>query len=95
LIVLIASALLSGLTTAALLAPVSILAALIIAPLAASAGVILACGCIAWRNSRDDLGPPDLTTRTGAMVAVLRDVAQQTSTAQPASQIGRRRPRTA
>lgn len=76
-IVLIAAALVSGLATAAMLAPVSALAALIIAPLAASASAILACIFIAWRNTRGDLGPPDLETQADAMVAVLCDVAQQ------------------
>ena len=59
-IVLIAAAIVSGLATAAILAPVSALAAMIIAPLAASASAILACIFIAWRNTRDDVGPPDL-----------------------------------
>ncbi|MEH3064760.1 MAG: hypothetical protein PGN33_19150 [Methylobacterium radiotolerans] len=55
----------------------SALAALIIAPLAASASAILACIFIAWRNTRDDVGPPDLETQADAMVAVLCEVAQQ------------------
>ncbi|KIU32419.1 hypothetical protein SR39_15315 [Methylobacterium radiotolerans] len=76
-IVLIAAAIVSGLATAAILAPVSALAAMIIAPLAASASAILACIFIAWRNTRDDVGPPDLEAQADAMVAVLCEVAQQ------------------
>ena len=82
-IVMMAAAVLSGLATAVILAPISALAALIIAPLAASTFAILACLLVAWRSSRDDLGPPDCEARTDAMVAVLRQVTQQGQAASP------------
>ena len=83
-VLLIAAALASGLTTAALLASISPLAALIIAPLMASAAAILASLLIAWRNTRDKRGSPALDVQTDAMVAALRDVAQQAKPASPA-----------
>lgn len=76
-IVLIAAGIASGLTTAAILTPVSPLAALVIAPLAASMSVVLACILIAWRNARYDLGPSDLEVETDSMVAALCEVAQR------------------
>ncbi|MFF9553618.1 hypothetical protein [Methylobacterium fujisawaense] len=53
-IVLIAAAIAGGLATAAILAPVSSLAALILVPLAASASAIFAGISIAWRGAHED-----------------------------------------
>lgn len=86
-VLLIAAALVSGLTTAALLASISPLAALIIAPLMASAAAIFASLLIAWRNTRDKRGSPALDVQTDAMVAALRDVAQQAKPASPAPKV--------
>ncbi|MGH1591709.1 hypothetical protein ACRBEV_29165 [Methylobacterium phyllosphaerae] len=80
---MMAAALLSGLATAVILAPISALAALIITPLAASMFAILACLLVAWRSSRNNLGPPDREARTDAMVAILRQVTRQGQAASP------------
>lgn len=89
-ILLIAAAIGSGLTTAMLLVPFSPLAALIIAPLAASASAILACLLLAWRRTRDDRQAPVLDAQTDMMVAALRDVAQQSKAATPTAESGSR-----
>ena len=76
-LLLVAVAIGSGLAAAALLAPISILAALIIAPLAGSVAAILACFAIAWRSTGGVRKRPSLDVQTDAMVAALREVAQQ------------------
>ncbi|MHB2205855.1 hypothetical protein [Methylobacterium sp. CM6257] len=94
-IVLIAAALVGGLLAAVILVPVSALAALIITPLVASASAILACCLIAWRATRIDRKPSTLDTQTDAMVAALREVAQQSAIASPAPKVSAGRHRAA
>lgn len=89
--VLIAVGISSGLLAAAMLAPVSFLAALIIAPLVSSAAAILACFLIAWRNTADTRQSLQLDAQTDAMVVVLRDVAQKAAAVSPAPRVGSRR----
>jgi hypothetical protein len=66
--VLIAVGISSGLLAAAALAPVSFLAAVIIAPLISSATAILACFLIAWRNTAETGQSLQLDAQTDAMV---------------------------
>lgn len=82
-LLLVAVAIGSGLVAAAILAPISVLAALVIAPLAGSIAAILACFVIAWRSTGDDRQRQSLDDQTDAMVAALRDVAQQGAAASP------------
>ena len=85
---LIAAGIGGGLAAAALLVPVSLLAALIIAPLVASATAILACFLIAWRNTEESREPLDLDAQTDVMVAALREVAQRATSASPIPRVG-------
>jgi hypothetical protein len=86
-LLLVAVAIGSGLTAAALLAPISILAALVIAPLVASTAAILACIVVVWRNTGDERRRRSLDGQTDAMVAALRDVAQQGAAASPVPKV--------
>lgn len=79
-ILLIAAAMGGGLVTAAILAPLSPLAALITAPFVASAMAVLACLLIGWRSARNSQAMPVLDAQTDARVATLREVAQQAQT---------------
>ena len=83
-IVLVAAAIGSGLVTAVVLAPLSPLAALITAPLVASATAMLACLLIAWHSTRDTRDVSVLDERTDAMVAALREVADHAKAVSPA-----------
>jgi hypothetical protein len=82
-LLLVAVAIGSGLVTAVVLTPISALAALIIAPLIASMAAILACFAIAWQSTGGDHRGTALDAQTDAMVAALRDVAQQGAAASP------------
>lgn len=82
---LVAAAFGGGLAAAALLGPVSPLAALITAPFVASAMAILASFLLAWRGSRDGREMPVLDAQTDAMVAALRTLTEQASPTVPAS----------
>lgn len=82
-LLLVAVAIGSGLVAAAILAPISVLAALIIAPLTASVAAIVACFIIAWRSTEGERQMKSFDVQTDAMVAALRDVAQQGATASP------------
>ena len=86
--VLIAVGISSGLLAAAALAPVSFLAAVVIAPLISSATAILACFLIAWRNTAETGQPLQLDAQTDAMVVALRDVAQKAAAVSPAPRVG-------
>lgn len=81
---LVVAALGGGLATAALLGPVSPLAALITAPFVASALAILASFLLAWRGSRGGRETPVLDTQADAMVAALRTLTEQAGPAGPA-----------
>ena len=81
---LVVAALGGGLATAALLGPVSPLAALITAPFVASAMAILASFLLAWRSSRDVRKTPVLDAQADAMVAALRTLTEQASPTVPA-----------
>ena len=78
---LVVAALGGGVATAALLGPVSPLAALITAPFVASAMAILASFLLAWRSGRET---PALDAQTDAMVAALRTLTEQANPAVPA-----------
>ncbi len=93
--VLLAAGIGTGLVTAALLIPVSLLAALIITPLVASTSALLACFLIAWRNTREDGRPQALDHQTDAMVAALRGVAGQAAATSPAPKVPARRQKVA
>ncbi|SDM99536.1 hypothetical protein SAMN05216360_1059 [Methylobacterium phyllostachyos] len=80
-LILVAAALGGGLATAALLGPVSPLAALITAPFVASAMAVLASFLLAWRGSRET---SVLDAQTDAMVAALRTLTEQASPTSPA-----------
>ena len=86
-LLLVAVAIGTGFSAAALLAPVSILAALISAPLAGSAAAMLACFVIAWRTVESERTRHALDIQTDAMVAALRDVAQQGNAASPVPKV--------
>ena len=80
----VAAALGGGVATAALLGPVSPLAALITAPFIASATALLASFLVAWRRSRGGSEMPIPDVQTDAMVAALRTLADQAKPAAPA-----------
>lgn len=86
-LLLVAVAIGSGLTAAAILAPISILAAFLIAPLVASVAAILACIVVVWRSTDDERRRRSLDGQTDAMVAALRDVAQQGAVASPVPKV--------
>ncbi|MBE7197034.1 MAG: hypothetical protein INR70_04425 [Parafilimonas terrae] len=92
---LVAAALGGGVATAALLGPISPLAALITAPFAASAAAVLASFLVAWRSSRDGRETPILDVQTDAMVAALRTLTEQANPAAPAPQTAAERHRVA
>lgn len=94
-LLLVAVAIGSGLVTAAVLTPISVLAALIIAPLAASVAAILAGLLIAWRGAEGERQTRALNVQADAMVAVLRDVAQQGDAASPVPKVRSSRHRAA
>ncbi|GJE13804.1 MULTISPECIES: hypothetical protein [Methylobacterium] len=79
-LLLVAVAIGSGLVAAAILAPISLLAALIVAPLAGSFAAVLGCFAIAWRSTGSHRARPSLDAQTDAMVASLRGIAQQGAT---------------
>lgn len=81
---LVVAALGGGLATAAVLGPVSPLAALITAPFVASAMAILASFLLAWRGSRGGRETPVLDAQADVMVAALRTLTEQASSAGPA-----------
>ncbi|MCJ2088102.1 hypothetical protein MKK88_19250 [Methylobacterium sp. E-005] len=83
---LVAAALGGGVATAALLGPISPLAALITAPFTASAVAVLASFLMVWRGSRDGRDAPILDGQTDAMVAALRTLTEQANPAAPAPQ---------
>ena len=83
---LVVAALGGGVATAALLGPVSPLAALITAPFVASAAAVLASVLLVWRRSRDGRDRPILDAQADAMVAALRTLTDQANAAAPAAQ---------
>ncbi len=85
-LVLVVAALGGGVATAALLGPVSPLAALITAPFVASAAAVLASFLMVWRGSRDGRDTPILDAQADAMVAALRTLTDQANAAAPAPQ---------
>ncbi|MEL6059238.1 MULTISPECIES: hypothetical protein [unclassified Methylobacterium] len=91
----VAAALGGGVATAALLGPISPLAALITAPFIASATALLASFLVAWRGSRDGWETPIRDRQTDAMVAALRTLAEQAKPAAPAPQTSADRHRVA
>ncbi|WP_267361462.1 MULTISPECIES: hypothetical protein [unclassified Methylobacterium] len=80
----VAAALGGGVATAALLGPVSPLAALITAPFIASATALLASFAVAWSRSRNASENQVSDLQTDAMVAALRTLAEQAKPAAPA-----------
>ncbi|MGU3667878.1 hypothetical protein ACLBX9_27140 [Methylobacterium sp. A49B] len=82
-LLLVAVAIGSGLLAAVVLTPISALAALIIAPLIASMAAIVACFAIAWQSTGGGRQVKALDAQTDAMVAALRDVAQQGAVTSP------------
>lgn len=83
-LLVVAAALGGGVATAALLGPISPLAALITAPFIASATALLASFLVAWRRSRDAWEAPIPDAQTDAMVAALRTLAEQAKPVAPA-----------
>lgn len=80
-IFLTATALGTGLMTAAVLAPVSYIAAAITSPLVASLATVLAGLLIAQRNTGVGAPALDLDGQADEMVAALKSVAVQAQTA--------------
>ncbi len=78
---LVAAAIVGGCATAAVLAPINLLTALIVAPVGASIATILACFPIAWLTARKRSRAVALDAQTDAMAAALRDVALQAKAA--------------
>lgn len=76
-IVLVATALGSGIVTAIALAPISKLAALIVTPLVASLATVLAGATLAYRRTAHDDALLALDAQTDAMVAALKGVSAQ------------------
>ncbi|MGC5778718.1 hypothetical protein [Methylobacterium sp. NFXW15] len=83
-IVLVATALGSGIVTAVTLAPMSKLAALIVTPLVASLATVLAGAALAYRRTAYDDSLLALDAQTDAMVATLKSVSGQAPSSAPA-----------
>jgi hypothetical protein len=81
-LLIVAAAISGGLVTVATLGSFSLLAALITAPIVASAMAVLAALLIAWRNANERTWP-NLDAQADGVVTALRGVAQQAKATAP------------